>query len=210
MTLALKLKKCGCLYEMKFDIHHLQNFRYKRMTLYLKSEKCGCLPLWDEILYSSFAKFPYTRMAISLKLEKCGCIIEMKFYIHHLQNFGIQEWPWPWIQKSVVASMRWNSIFIICKILVYKNGPVPEIGKVWLPLWDEILYASFAKFWYTRMTLTLKSKKCGCLWDDFFIHHLHNWGIRTLYKNDPGPVMRKMWLPLWDEFFIHHLQIFGT
>ena len=92
MTLTLKLKKCGCHNEMKFYIHHLQNFRYI-MSLSLKSEKCGCLPLWDGILYSLFAKFPYTRMALSLKSEKCGCLNEMTFYMHHLQNFGIQEWP---------------------------------------------------------------------------------------------------------------------
>ena len=84
MTLTLKWKRCGCLYEMKFYIHHLQKFWYIRMTLSLKSEKCGCLPLWDEILYSSFAKFRYTKMTLSLKLEKYDCLNEMKFYIHHL------------------------------------------------------------------------------------------------------------------------------
>ena len=58
--------------------------------LQVMSEKCGCLPLRDEILYSSFAKFRYTRMTLSLELEMCGCLYEMKFYIHHLQNFDIQ------------------------------------------------------------------------------------------------------------------------
>ena len=106
------------------------------------------LPLWDKIIYSSFAKFRYARMILSLKLE------------------------------NVLASMRWNSIFIICKISVYNNDPDPEIEKVWLPLWDEILHSSSAKFRYTTMTLTLKSKKCGCLYEmKFYIHHLLNFSI---------------------------------
>ena len=163
----------------------------------------------------------------------------MKFYMYHLQNSGIQEWPYPWNWESVVASMRWISIFFICKFSVYMNDLGPEFRKVWLPLWDEILYSLFAKFWYTRMALSLKSEKCGCLYEMkfymyhlqnfgiqewpwtwsrknvvvseyFFIHHLQNWGIRTLYKSYPGPVMEKVCLPLWDEFFIHHPQIFGT
>ena len=107
-----EIGKCGCLYEIKLYIHHLQNFGMQEWSCPLNWKMC--LPLWDEILYSSFAKFRYTTMTLTLKSKKCGCLYEMKFYIHHLQNFGIQQWPWPWNRKSVVASMRWNSTFIIC------------------------------------------------------------------------------------------------
>jgi len=108
-----EIRKCGCLYEMKFYTHHLQNFDMQEWSC--PWNRKNVITLWDEILYSSFAKFRYARMILFLKSEKCGCLYEMKFYIHHLQNFSIQEWPWPWNRKSVVASMKWNSIFIICK-----------------------------------------------------------------------------------------------
>ena len=92
------------------------------------------LPLWDEFLYSLSVNFQYIWMTLALNSEKCGCLYEMKFYIHYLQNFGIQEWPCPWNRKSVVASMRWNFICIICKILVYKSDPELEVEKMWLSL----------------------------------------------------------------------------
>ena len=126
----VKSKKCGCLYEMKF-YNHLQNFGIQDWPC--PWNRKVWLPLWDEILYSSSAKFWYARMILSLESKKCDYLYEMKFYIHHLQNFDMQEWSCPWIRKNVIASMRWNSIFIIFKISVYKNDPDPEIEKVWLP-----------------------------------------------------------------------------
>ena len=81
MTLPMKSKKCDCLYEMKF-YNHLQNFGIQEWSCPWNQKVW--LPLWDEILYSSSAKFRYARMIVSLKSEKCGCFYEMKFYIHHL------------------------------------------------------------------------------------------------------------------------------
>jgi len=209
---------------LKFYIHHLQNFDIQKWPV-LEIGKCGCC--WDEILYSSFAKFQYIKMTFPMKSKKCGCLYDMKFY-NHLQKFWYTRMVLSLKSESVVASMRWNSIFIICKISVCKNDPVLEIRNMWLPLWDEILDSSSGKFRYTRMslTLTLKSKKCGCLWDG--IPYLSSAKCRyirmalslkskkcgclpprwnsifiickiSIYKNDPILGIGNVWLPLWNE-----------
>jgi len=135
MTLTLKLKKCGCLYEMKFYIHHLQNFSIKGWPWPWNWKSVVASMRWNLIFIIckifGIKEWPCTWN----RKSAVACLYEMKFYIHHLRNFRIQEWPYPWNWKSVVASLRWNSIFIIYKILVYKNDPDPEFRKVWSPLW---------------------------------------------------------------------------
>ena len=71
----------------------------------------GASTRWNSII---ICKILVYKIGPVPEIGKCGCLYEMKFYIHHLQNFGMQEWSCPWNQKNVVASMRWNSIFIIC------------------------------------------------------------------------------------------------
>ena len=126
------------------------------------------LPLSRWINYSSekIGSMNPISLILSLKTEKFGCYYEMNFFNHHLQIWYINpiRMALSLNRKSVVASMRWNSIFIICKISGFTNDSIPEIRKLWLPLWDEILYSSSAEYQYQRMAMSLKSEKCGCLY----------------------------------------------
>ncbi|KAL2618923.1 hypothetical protein AAZV13_08G273300 [Glycine max] len=90
------------------------------MTLSLKSEKMW-LPLGDEILYSSSAKFWYTRMGLSLKLEEHGCCLyEMKFYISSLAKFRYIRMTLTLKLKKFGFLYEMISLFIIYKIGVYE------------------------------------------------------------------------------------------